>query len=141
MDPAGVPGLGGGGRRAVRLYGAVPAGGAGTRQAGATDADGRFRSASKRSCRGAVGMNVQPSNPHFLVLEKYALSKAKARQAVVAVLQRCDVQCPKEGWESLRLTWKDGNPPASPGFAELVDEARGTGIVQRLQEYLDRKDP
>jgi hypothetical protein len=86
-------------------------------------------------------MSAQPTNPHFLVLEKYALSKAKAREAVVAVLQQCDVQRPKEGWESLRLTWKDGSSPASVGFSELVDEARLTGIVQRLQEYLDRKDP
>ena len=74
------------------------------------------------------------------MLDRYALSKAKAQQAVVAVLQRCDVQRPKEGWEALRLTWKDGGPPASVGFSELVDEARGTGVVQRLQEYLDKKD-
>jgi hypothetical protein len=85
-------------------------------------------------------MSAQPANPHFLVLEKYALSKVKARQAVVAVLQRCDVQRPKEGWEALRLTWKDESPPASVNFSNLVDEARGTGVVQRLQEYLDKKD-
>jgi len=85
-------------------------------------------------------MNTQTDNPHFLVLQKYALSKDNARQAVISVLQRCDVQCPREGWDSLRLTWKQENPPVSVSFAELVGEARQTGVVKHLQDYLDKQD-
>lgn len=85
-------------------------------------------------------MITQTDNPHFLVLQKCALSKNNARQAVIAVLQRCDVQCPRDGWDSLRLTWKPENPPVSVSFAELMDEARQTGVVHRLQNYLDKQD-
>lgn len=76
----------------------------------------------------------------FLVLQKYALSREKARTAVIALLHRCQVQPPKAGWETLQLTWNEGSPPISATFHEMVTEARRTGLVQRLQDGLDKAD-
>lgn len=85
-------------------------------------------------------MTAEKNDPPFLVLQKYALSKERARAAVIAVMQRCDVQPPKEGWESLRLMWNHENPPVSVAFTDLVNEARQSGVVQRLHDYLDKTD-
>ena len=90
---------------------------------------------------GGMTMTDQKGNPHFLVLQKYHLSKALGRNTVIATLERCEVQQPKDGWDTLNLTWKHEQPPISVGFGELVDEARRTGIVSHLQEYLDKRDP
>jgi len=86
-------------------------------------------------------MTDQKDNPHFLVLQKYHLSKDLGRKTVISALERCEIPRPKDGWDTLNLTWKDGQPPISVSFRELVDEARRTGIAGRLQEHLDKCDP
>lgn len=86
-------------------------------------------------------MAEQNDNPHFLVLKQFHLSRKKAREAVISVLKRCEVEMPKDGWDSLALTWKHENPPVSVSFADLMDEARRTGTVRRIQDYLDKRDP
>src|ERR1700690_1465526 len=79
--------------------------------------------------------------PHFLELHNYHLSRDNARCAVSATLERWVVKCPKEGWESLVLTFTDEKPPVSVSFGEMKDEARRTGIIRRLQRSLDKRDP
>ena len=86
-------------------------------------------------------MKPPVDKPPFLVLSRYHLSKNAARNAVIAVLERCDTPCPRDGWDSLRLQWKQEKPSLTVSFQQLVDEARQTGIVKRLQDYLDKRDP
>ena len=81
------------------------------------------------------------TDPHFLVLHKFHLSRERAREAVIAVLQRHGVPCPKAGWESLTVNWENEVPAVHVRFAEMVDEVRKTGIVARLQRELDKNDP
>jgi hypothetical protein len=85
-------------------------------------------------------MATDANAPHFLVLHKYHLSREKAREATIALLKRHDVQCPSEGWESLILNWENEVPVLHVRFAEMVDEVRRTGLVERLQRQLDMKD-
>lgn len=86
-------------------------------------------------------MVTEKSDLPFLVLHPYALSREKARAAVIDILRRCEVQTPKEGWDSLRLTWNQQQPPVSVTFHDMVAEARRTGVVERLQDKLDQADP
>jgi hypothetical protein len=78
-------------------------------------------------------------NPHFLLMQEYHLSEAKARQEVIRELQACGQQEPASGWKSFELTWND-SPSEPVKFSELVAEARKNGIVARLQRYLDQTD-
>jgi hypothetical protein len=85
-------------------------------------------------------MPERQSNPHFLVLHKYHLSRDKAREAVIALLKRFEVVCPNEGWEALTLHFNGEKAPLQIRFGEMVDEARRTGVVKRLQRELDKGD-
>ncbi len=86
-------------------------------------------------------MSGLANNPHFLVLHRYHLSRAKAQDVVIATLQRCGVKRPKEGWDAVSLTWNNESGGVPVRFAELVNEARKMGVVNRLQKYLDKQDP
>lgn len=76
----------------------------------------------------------------FLVASDFHLSSQKANEAVIATLIRCGERKPKEGWEKAVVTWKEGNPPKSMSFFDMVREARRTGIISDIQRYLDRQD-
>lgn len=78
--------------------------------------------------------------PHFLVMHKYHLSRALARETVIRTLEEAGVSCPAQGWDSLSLTWKDDEGQGQVRLRELIEEARQKGVVRRLQRYLDGKD-
>ncbi len=80
------------------------------------------------------------SNLQFLTLQQYHLSKEKARKAVIRTLQQCDVREPTNGWDSQTLTWNDDDEKCEVTFRDLVYEARRSGIVEKMQRYLDKKD-
>lgn len=82
---------------------------------------------------------VDEDKPAFLHLGQYHLSRELAHKAVVRTLIACGVECPKAGWHSVVVNWNDKSSAPSR-FADLVNEARGMGIVKRLQDYLDQKD-
>jgi hypothetical protein len=83
--------------------------------------------------------DILSGSPHFLVLHPYYLSAAKAQEAVIAILRRCDVTKPAQGWHCLRLKWNN-DPNKEVTFHNLVEEVRQTGVVAQLQNYLDRND-
>ncbi len=85
-------------------------------------------------------MSEIPVHPRFLVLQPYHLSREKARQRVIASLQAYGVPTPNEGWDSLVLTKNHDKPPQPLSFREMLDQARKTGVVERVQKYLDLKD-
>ncbi len=80
------------------------------------------------------------AKPAFLEMQKYHLSRARAREAVIRTLLAADVARPAGGWESLSLTWNNDESRRTVPFKELIDEARRFGIVRRIQRYLDKKD-
>lgn len=84
-------------------------------------------------------MAEQLAHLPFLIHGKHHLSPTKAREAVIAVLRRCGEERPADDWDSVVLTWK-GNPPIRMTFAEMVKEARETGVVRALQFHFDKKD-
>lgn len=78
--------------------------------------------------------------PHFLVMHKYHMSRAVARQAVILSLQAAGVKEPTEGWDTLQITWNENEGTGPSSFPELIAEARAFGIVKPLQRYLDKAD-
>lgn len=78
-------------------------------------------------------------NPHFLVMQANHLPELKAREEVKRVLRLFGQHEPAKGWKSFELSWNEA-PGQRISFAELVAEARRTGIVARIQRHLDRQD-
>jgi hypothetical protein len=77
----------------------------------------------------------------FLVMSRHHLSPTKARNAIIAVLQRCNLGCPDGDWDKTVVTMsiKD-KPPIQATFPDMVKEARENGIVRLLQRPLDKND-
>jgi len=84
--------------------------------------------------------NVEENLP-FLVMNKYHLSRDKARNAVIRCLGECGIDRRPDDWDSLTVTWNDDEAKSVFRFRDLVDEARLYGVVPRFQRRLDSKDP
>lgn len=73
-------------------------------------------------------------------MHRYHLSRALSRETAIRTLQEAGVKCPEHGWDSLSISGKDDDGQRQISFRELIEEARLSGVVQRIQRYLDRKD-
>src|SRR3972149_5933927 len=58
----------------------------------------------------------------------------------IFILKRCDVPCPKNGWDNSVINWKDVEGETSFIFCQLVEEARKNGVIARIQKCLDKSD-
>jgi hypothetical protein len=76
----------------------------------------------------------------FLEIQKYHLSRDRARSVVISTLETAGVQRPPNGWNDLTINWNDPDVKLPVRFSDLVEDARRHGIVVNGQRYLDKRD-
>ena len=69
---------------------------------------------------------IDQRTPRFLVMHRYHLSRALARETAIRSLQEAGVKFPELGWDSLSMSWKDDDGQRQISFRELIEEARLT---------------
>jgi hypothetical protein len=102
-----------------------------------------IRNVSRPQTRSIAMIAVQQKQSlPFLVMEENHLDAKKARIAVMKLMARMLQPCPDGGWErAVVKVQKDNVEVVSLTFAEMVEQAQRTGVVQPFQRLYDSQHP